>query len=334
MIPPPQIRRPVTVTTWLAMSLLALALSPLLLAVGAVATRVMHRPQPLLVARLVIVYFARELGVLVACGGLWLISGFGMAMRSRRLQRWHQRLLHWFVHGLTERVVALLHITIAPEPSPEAVHGLERSGPVLFFSRHAGPGDTMLLMDELMTRYGRVPSVVFKESLALDPSVDLIANRLPHAVLDVSKAEECQRRIEQVTAELGPRGALLLFPEGANFTFERRRGALRNLWRKGRRREAQAGGEMRHVLPPHPGGALAALRSNAQADVIFAAHTGLGLAAFPRELWRHPPIGATLTTRMWLSPPARRPRDPDDQVKWLYEWWQRLDAWIESKNAE
>ncbi len=334
MIPPPQFRRPVTVTAWLVMSLLVLALSPLLLVVGAVATRLLHRPQPLLVARLVISYFARELGVLVACGGLWLMSGFGVAMRSRPLQRSHQRLLHWFVHGLTERVVTLLRIEIAPEPSPDAARGLQRDGAVLFFSRHAGPGDTMLLLDQLMTRYGRVPSVVFKESLAIDPSVDLIANRLPHAVLDLTKAEECERRIEQVTAELGPRGALLLFPEGANFTFERRRGALRKLWRKGRRREARAGEEMRHVLPPHPGGALAALRSNTQADVVFAAHTGLGLAAFPRELWRHPPIGATLKTRMWLSPASQRPRDPDDQVKWLYEWWKRLDAWIESEGGD
>lgn len=334
MIPPPRLRRPVTVTTWLAMSLVVLALSPLLLVAGAVATQLLRRPQPLLVARLLISYFARELGVLVACGGLWLMSGFGARMRSRRFQRWHQRLLHWFVHGLTKRVVTLLGIKIAPEPSPEAEHGLQRDGAVLFFSRHAGPGDTMLLIDQLMTRYGRVPSVVFKESLAIDPSVDLIANRLPHAVLDLSNAEECERRIEQVTAQLGARGALMLFPEGANFSFERRRGALRKLWSKGRRREARAGEEMKHVLPPHPGGVLAALRSNEQADVVFAAHTGLGLAAFPRELWRHPPIGATLKTRMWLSPPPQRPRGPDDQVKWLYEWWERLDAWIESEGAE
>ena len=71
-MPTAAIRRPVTVTAWLLMSITALALSPLLLVVGAVASAVIRRPQPLLLARLVIAYFARELGVLVACGLLWL----------------------------------------------------------------------------------------------------------------------------------------------------------------------------------------------------------------------------------------------------------------------
>ncbi len=59
--------------------------------------------------------------------------------------------------------------------------------------------------------------------------------------------------------------------------------------------------------------------------MIFAAHTGLGLAAFPRELWREMPIGRTLRTRMWLVPADERPTDPDSQVEWLYEWWKRVD---------
>jgi 1-acyl-sn-glycerol-3-phosphate acyltransferase len=330
-MPPPPIRRPLTVTTWLVLSILVLCLSPVLLAVGALASRVLHRPQPALFARLLIAYFAHELGVLVACGALWTASGFGAAIHTPRFQDLHERLLRWFVHGLTTRVVELLGVEIAPQPSPDAVAALEQDGPVLFFSRHAGPGDTLLLTDQLMTRYRRVPRVVFKEALALDPSVDLIAHRLPHAVLNTSDKDECERRIEQVTAELGPRGTLLLFPEGANFTPERRRNSLAKLRRKGRRQEAQAGEAMQHVLPPHPGGALAALRANPEAVVVFAAHTGLGLAAFPGQIWRHPPIGRTLKTRMWLSTAAERPRDPNEQVKWLYDWWERLDSWLGSE---
>jgi len=90
--------------------------------------RLLRRPQPLLLARLVIAYFARELGVLVACGATWLASGFGARMRSRRFQRVHQRLLRWFVHGLTERATSMLRISVAPEPSPDATAALERDG--------------------------------------------------------------------------------------------------------------------------------------------------------------------------------------------------------------
>jgi 1-acyl-sn-glycerol-3-phosphate acyltransferase len=333
-MPPAAVRRPLTVTVWLLMSALVLVLSPLLLVLAALAVAIIRRPQPMLLTRLLIAYFARELGVLVACGVLWLSSGFGLKLRSRRFQLLHYRLLRWFVHGLAQRALTLLEIDVMPRPSDAAARALADDRPVLFFSRHAGPGDTVLLVDLLITRYNRFPSVVFKDTLAIDPSVDLIGHRLPHAVLDTSDAANCEARIREVTAQLGSRGVLLLFPEGGNFTRERRREAVRKLWRKHMRRQAAIASEMSHVLPPHPTGALAALRGNPGADVIFGAHTGLGLAAFPGELWRRTPIGATLTTRMWLEPAADRPHDPDQQISWLYSWWKRIDEWIDQQPTE
>lgn len=333
-MPPTAIRRPLTVTAWLCMSVLALLLSPLLLLLAAVAAAVIRRPQPMLLARLMIAYFARELGVLVSCGVLWLASGFGLRMRSRRFQLLHYRLLRWFVHGLAQKGLTLLDVDIASEPSDEAARALAADRPLLFFSRHAGPGDALLLVDLLITRYDRYPSVVFKDTLAIDPSVDLIGHRLPHAVLDISNPAKCEAQIKEVTAKLGPRGVLLLFPEGGNFTRDRQREALRKLRRKGLQRQAMMASEMSNVMPPHPAGALAALGGNPHADVIFGAHTGLGLAAFPRELWRHPPIGATLTQRMWFDPAVNRPDDPDEQVTWLYTWWKRLDDWIDRQPSE
>jgi hypothetical protein len=88
------------------------------------------------------------------------------------------------------------------------------------------------------------------------------------------------------------------------------------------------------VLPPRSAGALAALRGNPDADVIFAAHTGLGLAAFPRELWRDMPIGRTLRTRAWLISATGRPTEPDEQVTWLFDWWKRIDEWIDEQGTE
>jgi hypothetical protein len=333
-MPPAPVRRPLTITTWLVLSVAVLALSPLLLLIGAIASTIFRRPQPLLLARLVIAYFARELGTLVACGALWVASGFGLRMRSRRSQLRHYRLLRWFVHGLAQRAVSLLDIDVRSEPTPEAAHALEGDRPLLFFSRHAGPGDTVLLIDLLLSGYDRFPSVVFKNALEIDPSIDLIGHRLPHAILDTSDREECEARIREVTANLRPHGVLLLFPEGGNLTFERRRRALRKLWRRGYGREAAKARQMSHVMPPQPTGALVALAANPAADVIFGAHTGLGLAAFPGELWRHTPIGQTLTRRMWLAPAAERPTDPDEQVQWLYGWWQRMDDWLDEQGEE
>jgi 1-acyl-sn-glycerol-3-phosphate acyltransferase len=333
-MPSPAVRRPVTVIAWLVISILFLALSPVLLAVAALAAAATKRPQPLLLTRLLVTYFARELGVLAACGALWVLSGAGARIGSKRFQDLHYRLLEWFIHGLTARALALLDIRVASEIEPDAASALQRDRPLLFFSRHAGPGDTALLIDLLLTHYRRRPSVVFKETLAIDPCVDLLGHRLPHAVLDADNREKCEATIRQITAELGDRGVLVLFPEGANFTFERRMFSLRKLSRKGRRREAAEGGQMAHVMPPHPTGALVALNANPTADVIFGAHTGLGLAAFPRELWRDTPIGATFTSRMWLVPADQRPTDPDEQVRWIYDWWTRIDDWIDQASSE
>jgi 1-acyl-sn-glycerol-3-phosphate acyltransferase len=331
---PAPVRRPLTITTWLIVSVLCLALSPLLLALAALAAAITRRPQPLLFTKLTIAYLARELGVLIACAGLWLAFGFGARIHSERSQRLHLRLLRWFVRGLAGRVLSLLRIEIAPDPSPEADAALAADRPLLFFSRHAGPGDTVLIVDQLLSAYGRAPRVVFKQTLTIDPCVDVIGHRMPHAVLDTSDAEDCEVQIRQVSAGMGPRDVLVLFPEGGNFTAERRRRALRSLRRKGRRREASAGERMTHVLPPHPTGALAALRGNPDADIVFAAHTGLGLAAFPRELWRETPIDRTLKTRMWLARADERPQDDEAVTAWLYDWWQRIDAWVEAQGEE
>jgi len=333
-MPPAPLRRPLTIGAWLVMSVACLVLSPVLLLLAALASAALRRPQPLLLTRLVISYFAHELGVLVACAALWIASGLGVLMRTPRFQVLHYRLLRWFVHGLARRVMSVLEIDVAADLEPEARAALERDRPLLFFGRHAGPGDTLLLVDLLFNGYRRLPSVVFREELVLDPTIDLIGHRLPHAVLDTNDVQQSEAQIRDVTRRLGRRGVLVLFPEGGNFTPERRRRAIRSLLRKGHRREAEAAQQMPHMMPPHPGGALAALAANPDADVLFGAHTGLGLAAFPREMWRHTPIGATLKTRMWLAPAAERPRDPEQQVQWLYDWWKRLDEWVAAQGEE
>jgi 1-acyl-sn-glycerol-3-phosphate acyltransferase len=333
-MPPTAIRRPVTVTLWLVVSTAGLVASPLLLAIGMAVSALTRRPQPAVLARLTVTYFAHELGALVGCGVLGLAAGAGRRIHAPRSQGLHWRLVRWYFGGLAAAGRSVLQIDVSPDPSPEAARALESDQPLLVFSRHAGPGDTIFIVDELLSRFHRRPSVVFKESLAFDPSVDLLAHRLPQAMLDTSDREECEARIAELTAELGPRGTLLLFPEGGNFTPERRRAALRSLRRHGHDRAAARGAEMQHVLPPRPSGALTALDAAPEAPVIFAAHTGLGLAAYPREIWRELPIGQTLHTRMWLVPRTDIPEGADECAGWLNDWWKRIDEWIAGHRTE
>jgi 1-acyl-sn-glycerol-3-phosphate acyltransferase len=330
-MPPAWVRRPLTISVWLVAALAGVVLSPLLLGLAWIAGTLTRRPQVLIFTRLLVAYLRAEIIVLVACGALWLLSCAGRLMHKRRIQLLHWQLLRWFARRIAAATVSALAIDVEPDASPDATRALEAGAPVLVFSRHAGPADTILLIDQLLSRFRRRPSVVLKGTWALDPSIDLLAHRLPHAMLDGDDGDEAAEQIADVASKMGDRGALLLFPEGGNFTPQRRRRALTDLRRKGRGQAAANAERMSNVLPPRPAGALAAISGNADADVIFAGHTGLGLAAYPGDLWRDMPLGRTLRTHMWLVPSDEVPADPDDQVDWLNEWWRRIDAWIEDQ---
>jgi 1-acyl-sn-glycerol-3-phosphate acyltransferase len=334
-MPPAAIRRPVSITLWLVVSVVVLACSPVLIAVARAAAVLTGDRRLALMTRIVLGYFARELATLVGCGAIWLLAGAGLQMGSRRIQALHWRLLRWFVGGIAASVRKQLDIRIVEEPeSDQAATALRGDGAVFVLSRHAGPADTILLIDRLLTHFGRRPSVVFKETIVLDPSIDLIAHRLPHAILDVDDPAECQTRIARTAAALGMRGALLMFPEGGNFSPARRRRVLRSLRRRGHEAAARAGERMEHVLPPRPSGTVTALRANRTTDVVFTAHTGLGLAAYPLEIWRNLPVGRTLRTRMWLAERAEIPAEEEEVAEWLNAWWARLDAWIAARGEE
>lgn len=334
-MPPPAIRRPVSITLWLTVSIILIAASPIVLLIAELVTALTGDRRLALATRICVAYLVRELVTLVACAAIWLASGAGRRLGSPEVQALHWRLLRWFVTGIASSVARSLNIRIVAEAgSGSAEAALAGDHPLIVLSRHAGPADTVLLVDRLVSHFKRRPSVVFKEPLVLDPAVDLLAHRLPHAVLNTDDPAECEARIAQTAARLGRRGVLLMFPEGGNFTPQRRRRALRSLRERGQRSAAAVGERMQHVLPPRPSGTVAALRGNPDADVVFAAHTGLGLAAYPREIWRNLPSNGTLQTRMWLVPRTDIPDTADEIAAWLNEWWTRIDGWIAKRDAE
>ena len=50
-------------------------------------------------------------------------------------------------------------------------------------SRHAGPGDSLLLVHHLLSVYHRRPRVVMKAALQLDPGLDVVGNRVPNVFI-------------------------------------------------------------------------------------------------------------------------------------------------------
>ena len=49
-----------------------------------------------------------------------------------------------------------------------------------------------------------------------------------------------------------------------------------------------------------------------------------------RDIWRALPIGQTIRAKWWRveAGDVPRGRDHEEQLLWLYGWWERIDAWI------
>ena len=157
---------------------------------------------------------------------------------------------------------------------------------MVVLSIHSGEGDSLLVLDHLLRRHRRRPRIVMHQALAADPLIDMIGTRLPNRFVD-PRGGDIEVEIATMSEGLGARDAVVIFPEGGNFTAERRRRSIERLLHRGHHEQAEQARGMEHLSAPRPGGALAALESAPHADVVFMAHHG-----FPDgfdEVWRELP---------------------------------------------
>ncbi|MCF6746250.1 acyltransferase, partial [Blastococcus sp. KM273128] len=259
-------------------------------------------------------------------GGRWSVAAHYTVLR----------LLLDALMRIGRRLFALRLVTDGESWSPldDGLPGSTNAMVVL--SRHAGPGDSFLLVHTLMDRdHLRRPRIVLKDVLQLDPVIDVYLNRLPNHFVPADQAGgySSEQAIADLARDLGEEDALLIFPEGANFTTRRRTRAIDRLRERGLLKAVRRAEEMRHVLPPRPAGVAAALAAAPHADVVFVAHTGLEHLSTPRDVWRGLPLDKTLHLRWWFVLAAEVPRDPAEQVDWLYRWWETIDGWVATTSA-
>ena len=341
-LPPASLRRAVIAPAMVLLTAAVLGLTPIVVLVLAFAVRFLPgRWRALRLYWFLVVYLVRESTGIVALAALWVLGGFGWKLRTDRFRRAHVRLIGWYLRGLVGSAARVLGLRLVSEGVPDDLAIAEPllaapdadDVPVLVFSRHAGAGDSFILAHLLVNTYGRRPRIVLKDLLQLDPCIDLVLNRLPNRFISPNPpvGSGVVESITDLAAGLEDDGALILFPEGGNFTERRRLAAIERFENAGLTDAARKARALTHLLPPRPGGTFAAIDACTDADVLFVAHTGLEQLSSPMDLWRGLPMDREVRLAWWTVRAEDVPRDPDERIDWLFEWWELIDTWIEER---
>lgn len=88
--------------------------------------------------------------------------------------------------------------------------------------------------------------------------------------------------------------------------------------------------ELTTVLPPRPGGVLRALDENPDADVVVVAHSGLDGLSSAKGVLRNLPLQHSVRMALWHVPREDVPEDAAARTDWLYDWWERIDTWVDA----
>jgi len=280
-----------------------------------------------------VLYLTCEAVMLVVLLGLWLASGFGARVRTPYFEGIHYDLVQgvmWVFFREARRVLALRIETDGP--SPDAHPGM----PLLVCCRHAGPGDSFVLIHALMHWYAREPRVVLKDTLAWDPMIGVILRRIPARFITPNPAagEDLESQIAALASGLDENDAFVIFPEGGNFTPARRQRGIDRLRKLGLERMATRAEAMTNVLAPRPGGVIAALEAAPEADVVLVAHTGLDHMLTVGDVWRELPMDKRIVMRWWQVPHDQIPMEREARIEWLFSWWERIDVWIAENRPE
>jgi 1-acyl-sn-glycerol-3-phosphate acyltransferase len=271
-------------------------------------------------------YLLVDLFGVVAAGCQWLRYAPGTRdARNRRTAA---------TFTLLGRLLRVLRLAAEPvfglvvRVTPVVPRATDATPPVIVLVRHAGVGDSFLVLHLLLDRAGLRPHTVLKRMLRFDPCLDVIIGRLPHCFLPPRRGRTAEDAVRELAGGLRRGDAMVLFPEGGNYTERRHRRAVASLRRRGKTRTAARAARMRHVLPPHAAGTLGALAAAPGADVVFVAHTGLDTIVSLPTLWAGIPLREPVRVHWWRVPAAEVPDGDRAREEWLLTQWGQVDHWI------
>jgi 1-acyl-sn-glycerol-3-phosphate acyltransferase len=253
----------------------------------------------------------------LSASALWIGGRAGDA-------RVHYALQRWWAARLVDALRLLTDLRFE-------VRGLDRlaPGPIVLGARHVSIADA-LVPAWLLGQVGMRPRYVLKDDLLLDPSLDIVGNRIPNHFLDRVPDDRGVEltAIEDLARGMGALDAAVIFPEGMVVTDSRRARAMERLASRDPERAERLAGLRLHA-PIRPAGTAALLRGAPDADLVLLTHVGL------EPLQRVADAPASVPLRDPVRVEIRRIARSDVPIgaefpRWLDEQWCRADAALAS----
>ena len=232
-VPPRVVRRGIIDPLWLPIAAVLAVLLGVVLLVAVLCAPFTRKRRLLRATAFACVYLYLDVGLMLGALWYWLRK----PPRHRDIRRWrsaHSELLGSALTRLMSAAYTLFGYQV------ELV-GLDlrlaADGPLVVLARHAGPGDSFTLVQMLIATLHRSPRVVLKRALQWDPGLDVILTRLDCYFLPSKSGagEDRAIAVAGLVSQLTADDALLLFPEGGNWTPRRHRRSVIRLLRAGQR---------------------------------------------------------------------------------------------------
>ena len=311
-------RRLVSIPTMLAATLLALLSAPLTLTLALLVDLAsLGKLSATRTNLFFLAFFVAETLGLAATLWTWIRYREGpdfIAANQRTQRAW--------ASGLFRAATRIFSVRVQVEGAEQ----LAAPGPYLVYLRHASTLDTLLPFALSEQAPERTFRYVLKEELLVDPCLDVVGNRLPNCFVarGSDRRSEEVGRVVRLAQSMGPREAVVIFPEGTRFTAQKR---ARGLQRDNSGGE-QGSAQLTHTLSPLRTGAVALGCHADQLDVVIVAHAGLEAAGSLADLVFGGLTRATLRVRVSRVPAGAVPRQHAAFRAWLFERWLEVDSFV------
>lgn len=215
----------------------------------------------------------------------------------------------------------------------DRMHFGRETAPLVAFARHAGPGDSVALAWLLGHTAGRMPKIVLAEALRWDPTVDTLLTRMRSYFVPsrTGAGDDRVDGVRELARGLKYDDVLLLFPEGQNFSKDRRRRLIDRMREAGQELRARRALQLWNTLPPKTRGAVAVLDERPDVDVMIVAHAGFGQLTTPKEIWEAIPFtDRPFLVRTHTYSGDEIPNEPAAIERWIDDHWTEIDEWVSS----